>query len=508
MGLRTRAGRAALIGIFAVGAGACGDEDSETSEAGEAAGAVGAVGAANRAPVISGSLATIAYEDELYEFAPTASDPDGDSIVFAIDGKPEWAVFDPASGRLSGTPDAGHRGWHRGIVIRASDGAAQSQLAAAQIQVMPPPSDNAPPAISGSPAGGVTTGAFYDFIPIVSDADGDPLSFSIRNLPGWAQFDPEIGRLFGTPGAGAVGVYGDILIEVSDGVVTRSLDPFVVVVNPPPGTNTPPVIGGVPSGSVVAGGTYLFTPQASDVDGDALRFSAIRLPAWARFDAATGTLSGTPGESDAGTYTGISIVVDDGVAQAALQSFSIAVASANRAPTIAGTPGSTVIVGDGYSFVPAASDPDGDALTFSVSGLPSWARFNQTTGALTGTPGPARVGVYNNVRITVTDGLAGATLGPFSIEVLAVGSGTATLSWAPPTQNTDGSPLVDLAGYMIYWGSAPGTYTHSARLPNAGLTSYVVENLASDTIYYFATTAYNGRGLESGFSNEAALAIP
>lgn len=499
---RTRAGRAALIGVLAIGVGACGDEDGEAGEAAAAA------AAANRPPIISGSLAAIAYEDELYEFMPAASDPDGDSLVFGIDGKPDWADFDAKTGRFSGMPDASHRGWHRGIVIRASDGAAATQLAAAQVQVMPAPADNTPPEISGSPSSGVTAGAFYDFIPVVSDADGDPLSFSIQNMPGWAQFDRQIGRLFGTPGAGAVGSYGNIVIGVSDGVVTRSLDPFVVVVNPPPGTNTPPVIGGTPAGSVIAGDTYSFTPQASDVDGNALHFSAINLPAWAQFNVTTGTLSGRPGQDDVGTYTGISIVASDGVAQAALQSFSVTVASANRAPTISGTPGSAALVGDSYRFVPTASDPDGDALTFSVAGRPSWASFNQANGALTGTPGPAHVGVYNNVSIRVADGEGDATLGPFSIEVLAVGSATATLTWAPPTQNTDGSPLIDLAGYVVYWGTAPGSYTHSATLPNPGLTSYVVENLASGATYYFATTAYNGSGLESNFSNEAAKVMP
>lgn len=499
MGLRTRVGRAALIGMFAIGVSACGDEEGETAEA---------AAAGNRAPTISGSLAAIAYEDELYEFVPAASDPDGDPVVFSIQGKPGWADFDTGTGRFHGTPDANDRGWHRGIVIRASDGEMAVALPVAEIQVMPAPVDNTPPQISGSPSGGVTAGEFYDFIPVASDADGDALSFSIQNMPGWAQFDPQIGRLFGTPGAGAVGSYGNIVIRVGDGIVTRPLDPFVIVVNPPPGTNTPPVISGTPSGSVTAGDAYSFTPTASDVDGDALNFSAINLPAWALFNVATGTISGTPGSGDVGIHTGISVVVGDGVAQAALRTFSITVVAANRAPTISGTPGSNVLADDGYSFVPAASDPDGDTLTFSVSGRPVWASFNAATGALTGTPGAGDVGVYNNISITVTDGEADTTLGPFSIEVLAVASGTATLTWTPPTENTDGSPLVDLAGYIVYWGTAPGDYTSSATLSNPGLTSYVVENLASGRTYYFATTAYNGGGLESGFSNMASKAIP
>lgn len=502
MDAQARITRAVPIAMIAVALAACGNDDEE--EAGTAQAAT----VANSAPVISGTPGAVAYEGALYEFTPTASDPDGDPIVFDINGKPGWAQFDSKTGRFYGTPTSGNRGKHRGIVIGVSDGLAETQLPATDIEVMPPPPDNVAPRISGVPAGTVTAGEFYDFIPTASDDNGDPLTFTIDNRPGWAQFDPQIGRLFGTPGAAAVGSYGNIVISATDGIAATPLDPFVIVVNPPPSPNTPPTISGVAPASVLVGDAYSFTPAASDVDGDALSFSGINLPAWLRLSSASGTLSGTPGQGDVAVYSGISIVVSDGEAQAALPSFGIEVVDPNRAPTIAGSPPASVLVGDAYSFVPTASDPDGDALTFSVAGQPSWASFDAATGALTGTPGPARVGTYGNITITVSDGAADATLGPFSIDVVPSASGTATLTWTPPTQNMDGSPLTDLAGYVVYWGTSSGNYSNSIRLSNPGLTSYVVDNLLNGTTYYFVTTAYNNVGAESSFSNEASKAIP
>ncbi len=50
--------------------------------------------------------------------------------------------------------------------------------------------------------------------------------------------------------------------------------------------------------------------------------------------------------------------------------------STNSAPTIQGNPARASTIGHVYTFVPTASDPDGDTLTFSVTNRPGWATFN------------------------------------------------------------------------------------------------------------------------------------
>lgn len=90
----------------------------------------------------------------------------------------------------------------------------------------PPPPTNTPPTISGSPQQQVTEGEAYAFTPSASDADGDVLTFSIVNQPGWANFDTATGALTGTPQNSDIGVTTDITISVSDGTDSASLPEF------------------------------------------------------------------------------------------------------------------------------------------------------------------------------------------------------------------------------------------------------------------------------------------
>ena len=108
----------------------------------------------------------------------------------------------------------------------------------------------------------------------------------------------------------------------------------------------------------------------------------------------------------------------------------------------------------------------------------------------------------------MSDGESSATLGPFTVDVVAVATGSATLTWLPPTENTDGSTLSDLAGYVIYWGTSSGNYSQSVRIENPGVSSYLIDNLLSGSTYYFAVKAFNLEQVESAFSNEASKTIP
>ena len=179
---------------------------------------------------------------------------------------------------------------------------------------------------------------------------------------------------------------------------------------------------------------------------------------------------------------------------------------ANSAPTISGTPANEALVGQQYSFTPNASDPDGDTLTFSITNKPTWANFNTGTGRLSGTPTAGTEGTYGDIGITVSDGSASASMPQFDIEVQQISMGSATLSWTPPTENTDDSPLNDLAAYKIYYGTSSGNYPNQIDIDNPGISTYVVENLPPDT-YYFVSTAINSNGIESDFSNVATKVV-
>ena len=275
--------------------------------------------------------------------------------------------------------------------------------------------------------------------------------------------------------------------------------------------NVAPVISGSPATTAQAGSPYYFRPTATDANGDTLTFRISGKPLWATFSSSTGTLSGTPGAGAVGTYANIIIAACDGKFTRSLPAFSITVsdpapvAPANRAPVISGTPVVAAQVGQPYAFRVTASDPDGDALTYAIANKPAWATFETDTGLLYGTPAAGNVGTVANIVVSVSDGEAMASLPAFSITTAPAPTLSATLRWNPPTQNTDGSALTDLASYQVSYGTSPRSYATTLAVA-ASASSVVIDGLEAGT-YYFAVKAVNAAGVASEFSNEATKVL-
>ena len=456
--------------------------------------------AANNPPQIVGVPPAIAQMGMAYEFAPSASDADGDTLTFQIENRPEWATFNPITGKLEGTPSAAALPTYQRIRIIVSDGKSASELPAFDLTVQGLPPTNTAPTIGGTPPGSVVAGNSYEFVPQVSDPDGQTLVFSVTGRPSWAQFDTVTGRLWGTPVAGDVGTHSGIAISVSDGVAETAMPVFAITVSSgttPGPTNLAPVIAGTPAAAVAAGEAYSFLPIASDPDGQALTFSISNRPAWANFNTATGLLSGTPGAANVGVHANMVITVSDGAASANLPAFSITVIASNNPPVISGTPPATVEAEQSYAFLPTATDPDGQALKFSVANRPSWASFNTTTGRLSGIPTASQAGSYANVAISVSDGAAQASLPPFTILVTAPnqppmisGSPAASVtvgqaySFTPTASDPDGQPLTFSISSKPAWASfstSTGRLSGTPAAANAGSYSGIVISVSDGT---------------------------
>lgn len=178
----------------------------------------------------------------------------------------------------------------------------------------------------------------------------------------------------------------------------------------------------------------------------------------------------------------------------------------NSRPVISGDPNQAVMVNNMYDFEPVAQDADGDTLTFEIENKPDWASFSTATGRLSGQPTTGDLGTYSNIVLSVSDGQATASLQAFSVTVTDSANGSVTLSWQAPTENADGSPLTNLAGYKIFYGVTSGQYNNEVVINNAGTTTHVVDNLLPDT-YYFAAKSFNTSGIESEFSGEAVKLV-
>ena len=523
--------------------------------------------APNTEPSIWGTPDGAIAAGETYQFIAGANDPDGQPLTFAIDNRPAWATFNASTGELTGTPEAWQVGTYPEIVISVSDTRTVRSLPPFAVTVEAPvdagrrsapsaPSEpaapdespivdgsyaplepsgpggsdptppapapqpepepepapspapvNQPPTIGGQPATEVVAGVGYGFTASASDPDGERLVFWVANAPAWASFDTSTGTLSGTPAPSQAGTYGGIVVTVSDGLSSASLPPFAITVQSLP--NRAPTVSGSAAGSVTVGSTYQFQPTAADPDGQPLTFAIRNRPAWASFDPASGSLSGTPNTAQAGTYADIVITASDGSVSTSLDAFTIIVqAAANLPPSISGSPQSGVAARSGYEFTPLASDPEGQSLAFAIRNRPSWASFDPSSGRLAGVPSDGDVGSYGDIVITVTDGAASRSLLAFSITVAATPpTGTATLEWARPGANEDGSALTDLAGYRIYQGPNPSAMTLVRTIGDPATTTATFTALPSGW-YYFAVTAYSTAGVESAQSSVGSKFIP
>ncbi len=142
----------------------------------------------------------------------------------------------------------------------------------------------------------------------------------------------------------------------------------------------------------------------------------------------------------------------------------------------------------------------------------SWVSDRGEQGSASGTESwtiddvPLEVG-SNTITVTATDASGRTQSDSVVIRRESKGTASVTLSWVPPTERTDGTPLENLAGYKISYGRMSKVYDYTITVDNPGLASYVVEELRPGN-WYFAVAAYDTDGLESELSNEAKRLVP
>jgi hypothetical protein len=161
-----------------------------------------------------------------------------------------------------------------------------------------------------------------------------------------------------------------------------------------------------------------------------------------------------------------------------------------------GTANSTAVAGQDYT---------------AASGVLTWANGDATAKSFS-------VPISNSTPFTGSKTFAvalssasGATLGSPSAGVITitgagVATGSATLSWAAPTENTNGTKLTDLTGYYINYGTSASSLTHEIKITSATATSYEITNLAKGT-WYFTVNAYTTEGTQSAASPMASKTI-
>ncbi len=400
----------------------------------------------NEAPVLAQAIADqTATENSAFQFAlpaGTFTDEDGDHLAFAAtlaDGSalPSWLHFDGATGTFSGTPGSTDAG-ALDIKVVANDPSGAAASDSFQLTVG---ATNSAPVVAQAIAD-LTTNEDAPFSYTVpagtfTDADGDALALTATlsdgsALPDWLHFDAGTHTFSGTPAQGDVGVI-DIKISAADPAGAKASDLFQLTVN---NVNDAPVLAQpLADQSVNEDTALLFAIPATaftDQDGDHLALTATldngsALPSWLHFDGATGTFSGTPGNSDVGDIA-VKVTATDPSGAAASDSFAITVVNVNDAPVLAdpiadqSTPGDTPFV---FTLADGTfTDVDNSNLSLTAtksdgSALPDWLHFDGATGTFSGTPTQGDVGGLD-IKVTAADAAGAKASDVFHLTVGAI----------------------------------------------------------------------------------------
>ena len=283
------------------------------------------------------------------------------------------------------------------FVVRAFDTSGNESADSAEACYVP----NRPPVLNAIGAKTVSENQLLEFTISASDPDGDALTYTVSNLPTGASFDAATQTFSWTPSYGASGNYTVIFTVTDNGTPIKSDSEAVTITVGD--VNRPPVLNAIGAKTVSENQLLEFTISASDPDGDALTYTASNLPTGASFDAATQTFSWTPGYGAAGNYTVTFTATDNGTpAQSDSETITITVGNVNRPPVLNTIGAKTVNENQLLEFTITASDPDGDALTYTAGNLPAGADFDAAAQTFSWTPGYGTAGSYT-VTFTVTD---------------------------------------------------------------------------------------------------------
>ena len=402
--------------------------------------------------------------------------PNGLPLTFAASGLPAGLSIDPATGAITGTLDhdasknapttSGSGATLDGtytVTVTASD--AQGGVAS---QVFTFDATNDAPALAaltpdqhGTDSQSVSLDASKAF----SDPNhGDTITYAASGLPKGLSIDAASGLITGTIDAQASvqGTYA-VTVGATDDKGATTLEHFAWTV-----ADAPPVRASQLPDQAAEDGAAVNEATAAgftDSNGLPLTYSATGLPAGLVIDSGTGVISGTL-DHDAsvggvgGTYT-IAVTADDGQGGSATNTFHLS--AANQAPIVAAkTPDQSDA--DGAAVAPVSSaftDPNGDPLTYTVSGLPAGLSIDPATGTIDGTVvANARPGSYT-VAVTATDDKGASasetfawlisdvppeTVGTLPTQALADAQSPVAIETATGFADTLGNPLTYAAG--------------------------------------------------------------
>jgi hypothetical protein len=301
-------------------------------------------------------------------------------------------------------------------------------------------------------------------------------------------------------GGNGVYAYGAVQFPNSSYQATNYWADLIFEINPPP--NATPVLTAPGAQNGAVGTAVNLQLLASDADGDTLSYSASGLPAGLTVNSTTGLISGTPTTVGSGPVT---VTVNDGRGGSDSENFTWTIGATNVAPVLNTPATQNGLVGTTVSLQLAATDGNGDTLSYSASGLPAGLTVAATTGLISGTPTTVGTGP---VTVTVNDGRGGIDSETFTWTVLDTGeSCPCTIMNATAAPSGPSSPDAAAVALGIKFRSAVNGYITGIRFyKSVASTGTHTGSLWSTTGTRLATVTFTNE-TPSGWQ-EARFATP
>ena len=463
----------------------------------------------NDAPVFTSVASASAIEDSAFSYVISATDPDGDNLIFSTPGLVDWLTFDGVN-IINGTPTNDNVGDHA-VVLVVTDGFVAVNLGL----VITVTNVNDPPVFTSVPIEKVIADSAYKYTITATDPDGGDttklisaygseykMPHVINNtssivIPNWLQRSPtnsynNLDYLFGTPNAGHVGDHSVVLLA-TDGIDTVKQS-FTITVYASNYLNNAPVFTSTPVTKAVEDSLYSYVVKYSDQDtADTLKLSATTMPSWLTLTGDS-LLSGTPTNKDVKEHF-VTLELTDGFTVVS-QSFKITVEEVNDPPVFTSTPILIAVEDSLYSYTYSASDVDNadSTLVYAVKQSAGWLIFDGKNN-ISGTPTNDHVGDHP-IIVTATDGMT-IVEQSYTITVLNTNDPPLIASISSQTTNEE----VPLEINVVISDVDGDTLTLGASADTSGI-NFVFEN---DLIKIVPVDHWNGQSLITVSVNDGTV---